>query len=89
MTLGRTDTALGAYYRRLAARVGAVKAVAATARKLAVMVYKMLRDGSQYVDPGADNYDHRQRQRILKSLRRRAKSLGYQLVTAEPSHATS
>ena len=41
------------------------------------------------LDPGADNYDHRQRQRILKSLRRRAKSLGYQLVTAEPSHATS
>ncbi len=89
MTLGRTDTALGAYYRRLAARIGAVKAVAATARKLAVMIYKMLRDGARYVDPGAANYDRRQRERILKSLRRRAKALGYQLATTEPSTATS
>jgi transposase len=89
MTLGRTDTALGAYYRRMAARLGAGKAVAATARKLAVMIYNMLRNGTQYVDPGANNYDHRQRQRILKSLGRRAKALGYELVTAEPAPATS
>lgn len=88
MTLGRTDTALGAYYRRMAARLGAGKAVAATARKLAVMIYNMLRNGTQYVDPGADNYDHRQRQRILKSLRRRAQALGFELVTTEASPAT-
>ena len=73
----------------MAARLGAAKAVAATARKLAVMVYNMLKHGTQYVDPGADNYDARQRKRILKSLRRRAETLGYQLATAEPSRATS
>jgi len=53
------------------------------------MIYNRLRNGAQYVDPGADNYDHRQRQRILKSLGRRAKALGYELVTAEPAPATS
>ena len=36
MTIGRTDTALGAFYRRLSARVGKAKAVTATARKIAV-----------------------------------------------------
>ena len=51
------------------------------------MVYNMLKNGTQYVDPGANNYDDRQRRRILKSLRRRAQALGYELVTAETSPA--
>ena len=43
MNLGRTDTALGAFYRRLAARIGKAKAITATARKLALLVYRTLK----------------------------------------------
>ena len=51
--VGRTDTALGAFYRRLSARIGKAKAVTATARKIAVLFYNTLRHGMNYTDPGA------------------------------------
>ena len=79
VTVGRTQTALGAFYRRLSARVGKAKAVTATARKIAVLFYKMLRHGMEYTDPGASYYEDRYRARVLANLRRRAKSLGYVL----------
>src|SRR5437660_8445889 len=42
VTVGRTDSALGAFYRRLAARIGKAKAVTATARKIAVLFYNAI-----------------------------------------------
>ena len=83
--VGRTQTALGAFYRRLAARVGKAKAITATARKIAVLVYNTLSHGMAYADPGASYYEERYRQRVLSNLRRRAKSLGYVLEKAEPA----
>src|SRR3954454_1981392 len=83
--VGRTQTALGAVYRRLAARVGKAKAITATARKIAVLVYNPLSHGMAYADPGASYYEERYRQRVLSNLRRRAKSLGYVLEKAEPA----
>ena len=77
VNVGRTNTALGAFYRRLAARVGKAKAVTATARKRAVLCYNTLRDGMAYEDPGASYDEERYRQRVLKGLRRRAKECGY------------
>ena len=53
VSVGRTDTALGAFYRRLAARAGKAKAITATARKIAVLFYNTLRHGMSYADPGA------------------------------------
>ena len=87
VTVGRTDTALGAFYRRLSARVGKAKAVTATARKIAVLFYNTLRHGMDYADPGASYYEERYRQRVLTNLQRRAKSLGYvlQQVDAVPA----
>lgn len=82
-TVGKTDTALGAFYRRLSARVGKAKAVTATARKIAVLFYNTLRYGMEYTDPGATYYEERYRQRVLANLRRRAKSLGFVLQEAE------
>ena len=82
-TAGRTDTALGAFYRRLAARVGKAKAITATARKLAVLFYNTLRYGMQYTDPGASYYEERYRQRVITNLRRRAKSMGFVLQEVE------
>jgi transposase len=78
-TVGRTDTALGGFYRRLSARIGKAKAVTATARKIAVLFYNTLRYGMEYVDPGAAYYEERYRQRVLNNLTRRAESLGYVL----------
>jgi transposase len=83
VTVGRTETALGAFYRRLAGRVGKAKAVTATARKIAVLLYHTLRHGMGYADPGASYYEDRYRQRVLANLKRRAKSLGYALQLTE------
>jgi transposase len=79
VTVGRTQTALGAFYRRLSARVGKAKAVTATARKIATLFYNTLRHGMNYADPGASYYEERYRARVFANLQRRAKSLGYVL----------
>jgi transposase len=80
MNLSRTQTALGACYRRLAFRVGKAKAITATARKLAILVYRTLKHGLRYADPGAAAYDAQQRTRLLRRLRQRAKTLGLGLI---------
>jgi transposase len=86
VNVGKTQTALGAFYRRLAGRIGKAKAVTATARKLAVLFYNALRYGMTYQDPGVSYYEEQYRRRVLKGLRRRAKELGYELVeSASPA----
>lgn len=80
MSLGRTQTALGAFYRRLAYRVGKAKAITATARKLAVLLYRLLKGELVYQDPGADAYDAQHRTRILRRLRQHAAQLGLGLI---------
>jgi transposase len=82
VAVGRTDTALGAFYRRLSARVGKAKAVTATARKIAVLFYNTLRHGMEYSDPGASHYEERYRRRVITNIERRARSLGYVLQAA-------
>ncbi len=79
VNIGKTDTALGAFYRRLAVRTGKAKAVTATARKLAVLFYNTLRYGMVYNDKGASFYENNYKERVIKNLRRRAKNLGYEL----------
>jgi transposase len=79
MSLSRSDSALGAFYRRLRGRLGAPKAITATAHKLAKIVYNMLKHGKAYVDRGAQYYDQHYRQRAVKNLRRRAEALGFTL----------
>jgi len=80
MSLGKTSTALGAFYRRLAARAGKAKAITATARKLALLVYRVLAGNFVYNDPGATAYHQLNRARELKSLRKRAKLLDFELL---------
>jgi transposase len=80
MSLGRTDTALGAFYRRLAYRVGKAKAITATARKLAILVYRTLKEGLVYRDSGAATYDAQHRERLVRRLRRNAVDLGFTLI---------
>ena len=84
VNVGKTETALGAFYRRLAGRVGKAKAVTATARKLAVLFYSMMKYGKAYVEPGAAYYETQYHNRVLSNLKKRAKRLGYEL-TATPA----
>ena len=83
MSLARTQTALGAFYRRLAARIGKAKAITATARKVAILVYRTLKGEIQYEDPGPDAYNARQRNRLVRRLRKRAQALGFTLVAID------
>ena len=86
VTVGRTSTALGAFYRRLAARIGKAKAVTATARKIAILFYNAMRFGMSYRDPGEDQYEQRYRERVVKGLHRRAAEFGF---TLQPSEGVS
>jgi transposase len=80
VNVGKTHTAIGAFYRRLAARAGKAKAVTATARKLAVLFYNALRFGMKYVDPGENHYEQNYQERVVHQLHRRAKQMGFTLV---------
>ncbi len=79
-SLSHSNSALGAYYRRMRARIGPGKALGAAAHKLARFFYTMLRSRQAYVDPGPDHYAKKHRQQFLKTLSKRAASLGYKLV---------
>src|SRR5437899_3829138 len=82
LSLRHSQTALGAYYRRLARRIGGDVAVFATARKLATLIYRLLRWGQPYVDEGAEAFEKRYQQQHIRGLMARAKDLGYQLTPA-------
>ncbi len=79
-SLWRSRSALGAYLRRMSARLGKPQAVTATAHKLARLVYSMLKHGTEYVDVGQDYYERQYRERVVQNLTRRAKELGLVLV---------
>ena len=68
------------YYRRQRARLGSPKAITATAHKLARTFYSMLKHGTEYVDQGQDYYEKQYRDRVTKNLKKRAASLGFDLV---------
>jgi len=82
---GRTQTAIGAFYRRMCARIDKGKAVVATAAKLARIIYIMLKNRVPFTDPGADAYQQRYRHRIVRNLKRKAAELGYDLVPVPAS----
>jgi len=84
-SLHRSSSALGAFLRRMKARVGMPKAIEATARKLAVQIYYMLKHGTDYVDRGQDYYERAYQDRVLKNLSSNARKLGYRLVKEEPA----
>lgn len=79
-SLARANCALGAYYRRMRARLGGPKAITATAHKLAKIVYNVLRYGKNYVDVGVDYYEKQYRERVFKNLAKRAAQLGFTLT---------
>ena len=79
-SLHRSQSALGAFFRRMKARLGAPKAITATAHKLARLVYSLLHHGSAYVQQGMETYEAQYRERKVQSMAKQAKALGYTLV---------
>jgi transposase len=78
--LQRSQSALGAFLRRVAARRGLAKAITATAYKLARIIYAMLKHGMAYATQGMEAYEAAYRERQLKNLKRKANELGYDLT---------
>jgi len=80
---------LGAFYHRLRTRLGAPKAITATAHKLARIFYRFWRSGGAYDDPGVNYYEQRYQEQILKGLRKKAQALGFELVAAPSAQIVS
>lgn len=78
-TLLRSQSYLGAQYRRLRSRLGAPKAITAMAHKLARLIYRMLKFGQNFVEKGIAEYEARYRQTQIRYLRKKAQELGMQL----------
>lgn len=85
-TLERANCALGAFFRRIRSRHGRPIAIKATAHKLAVTFYSMLKNQAPYSEPGVDYYERAYRDNLLKSLTRRASDLGFTLVPIQQVH---
>jgi transposase len=79
-SLHRSQTALGAFYRRMRAKHGPAKATTATAHKLARIVYSMLKNRTAYADPGVTYYEHQYRDRAIRNLKRKATALGLEVT---------
>jgi len=88
VSLRSSQSALGAYYRRLCARMDKAKAITACAHlcprgyKLARLIYAMITKGEAYMDQGQAQYEEKYRQRVIKNLTKRAEQFGFQLITA-------
>ncbi len=79
MSLSHSDSALGAFYRKLCTRMDKPRANTATAHKLARLVYFMLTPGEAFVYAGQQRYEQQQRERSVAALKRRAATLGFQI----------
>lgn len=82
-TLERSQTALGAYHRRMKAKLGAAEGVTATAHKLARILYRLLKHGEAYVRQGLADYENKHRERKLKGLQKAAAAIGFELIQKE------
>ena len=78
--LHHAKSALGAFYRRMRSKLGAPKAITATAHKLARLFYSMLKTKKSFADIGQDAYDRTYNQRRIKGLAKVAEQLGFKLV---------
>ncbi len=85
MNLRKSESALGAYYRRLTGRLDKGKAITACAHKLARLIYALMTKGEEYVDQGQAAYEERYKERVIHNLKKRAESLGFELTPSTAS----
>lgn len=79
-SLHRSQSVLGAFFRRIKARHGTPKAITATAHKLARLIYSLLKNGTAYVQQEMQTYEAQYVERKVKQMTQQARALGYELV---------
>jgi transposase len=72
----RKDSYYAVYYRRIAARRGAQRALVAVMHKIVTAIWHILHDHVTYRDLGADYFTKRDPQRAIRRMTREANSLG-------------
>jgi len=77
------DTYLNAQYRRIAARRGANRAAVAVGHSILVICYHMIKNRTQYNDLGADFFQNRNKESIVRQNVKRLQSLGYKVILEE------
>lgn len=80
VSVSRSNSEVGAFYRRMRARLGPAKAATATAHKLARLYYSLLKHQGEYQDGGAAAYEERYRARVVSNLKKRARVLGFDIA---------
>jgi len=89
-TLERSQSALGALYRRMKAKLGAAEAITALAHKLARLIYSLIKHGEAYLREGLEQYERKNQQRKLRAVRKMAESLGLKILEPEAvAHSVS
>ena len=86
-TLKHSQTAMGAFYRRMIAKLGPAQGITAVAHKLARLLYSLIKHGHEYVRIGLDQYEKKNADRKMKALRKMAQSMGVQIL--EPQQLTT
>lgn len=84
VTLERSQSALGGFYRRMKGRLGAAAGITATAHKLARIIYRLLQHGENYVRQGLEDYERKFKERKLQALQKTAAKLGFNLIAQQP-----
>lgn len=84
LNLGRGQTALAGFFRRIKGRAGTPKAITATARKLACMFYNLLKYGQGYVEQGIEAYEKKYQKTMVINLQKQAAKLGFEVIRREP-----
>jgi transposase len=80
LSLERSHSAMGGYFRRMKAKRGAAEAITATAHKLARIIYRLIKYGEAYVRQGLEVAEKKFQERKLYAFRKTAQSLGFDLM---------
>ena len=83
-TLKHSQTAMGAFYRRMIAKLGPAQGITAVAHKLARLLYSLIKHGHEYVRTGLEQYEKINADRKMKALRRMAASMGVLISQPQP-----
>jgi hypothetical protein len=89
LSIRNSHTALGAFFRRKRAQLGPARAIAATAHKLARLIYTLIKERRSFIEPGETAYEQRFRARALRAIERKAHSLGFALTPLPTGGAVS
>lgn len=79
-SLERSQSALGAFYRRMKSKLGPAPAITACAHKLARLIYRLIKYGEAYVREGLADYEKKCEAQRRRQLERNAKALGFELT---------